>query len=234
MDAKLQLKIAMLGRLQDFLRAYPLGDEPGDKVIARFMERMDRLRALIAQQQDGAVSRTAENARRRELEQRMTRLPLRNLAGIAGALDKQHGEVAAALTQQVHNLSVQRFLTTARSIATTAQDHHDVLRANGMAEGTLEDLNAQIDEYEQALHDANAGRRAHTGAQAEVRELGRELMTMARQLEGMVRYRFHDKTEVLGAWKSARNVAWPVVQPVKAQVPAGTGAVVSQGAQPSQ
>ena len=34
-------------------------------------------------------------------------------------------------------------------------------------------------------------------------------MTMVQQLDGIVGYQFRDKPEILGAWESARNVAWP-------------------------
>ena len=30
------------------------------------------------------------------------------------------------------------------------------------------------------------------------------------KLDGIVGYQFRDKPEILGAWESARNVAWPV------------------------
>lgn len=231
MDGTLQLKLAMLGRLQDFLRAYPLGDEPSDQVVARFMERMDRLRALVAQQRDGAIARQAQNGKHRELRRKITFAPLRHLARIAGVLEADHAEVAATIGQPVHRLSADQFLATAQSIAATIQAQHDLLRSRGMAPETVEDLSVLLGEYGEAVRAANAGRRAHTGARAELRSLGRELMQVARQLDGIVEYHFRGNPEVLGAWKSARNVAWPVGEVVKAAV---APVVVSQEAQPSR
>jgi hypothetical protein len=231
----MRLKVGMLGRLQGFLRAHPLGDEPGDKVIARFTEKLDRVRALLLQQHEGEVNRQAENAKRRALQRQISQMPLRHLAGIASSLEPQHREVAATLGQSVHSLGTQKFRTTAQSIAATLQAHHDLLRSNGMAEGTLQDLTELLVEYEQAVSDADAARRAHTGARAELATLGRELMQMAHQLDRMVMYQFHDRPEVVGAWKSARNVAWPAGEVVKGTpvLSTGTAVVVSQEAQPS-
>ena len=227
MNGALLVILVMLGRLQDFLRAYPLGDVPSDNVVAQFMAKLDRLRALVAQQREGEVARAAQNGKHRELRRRITAGPLRHLARIALALEAEFAEVAAALQQPVRRLSMNEFLVTAQGIAATVQAQHDLLRARGMGPRMMEDLNGLLQEYEQAVHGANAGRRAHTGARAELRSLGRELIQMARQLDGIVVYHFRGNPEVLGAWKSARNVAWPVAEPVR---PAGRAVVVPQEA----
>jgi hypothetical protein len=79
-----------------------------------------------------------------------------------------------------------------------------------MSEESLEELSQMLQAYEQAVSDANAGLRAHTGARAELQSLARDLMRMLQQLDGIVLYRFRQEPEVQGAWKSARNIAWPV------------------------
>ena len=219
MDTRMQLKVVMLGRLQGFLRANPLGDEPADQVVARFMEKMDRLRALAAQQRAGLVAQAAENRKHREVRRQIIRRPLRHLARVAGSLDAGQRQIAAALAQPVDKLRGTDFLTTVQSIAATAQVHRDLLRSKGMSDATVQDLLTRIAEYDQAVSDADSGRRAHTGASTEIRTLGKALMELARQLDGLVVYRFHDLPEVLGAWESARNVAWPVPEPVKVEAP---------------
>ncbi len=212
MDGRLQLKLAMLARLQDFLRAYPLGDGPADEVVARFTEKIGRLRALMAQQQDGELARGAETGKHRMLRQKLSQLPLRHLARIASSLGDEHAELAAALGQDMRSISGERFIAAAQSIATTIQAQHDLLRSHGMAEGTLENLTGLLEDYAQAVRDGNAARRAHIGARAQMFQLGAELMRHARQLDGIVVYRFHENAELLATWRSARNIAWPVVE----------------------
>lgn len=218
MEGTLQLKLVMQVRLVDFLRAYPFDDGPADQVAARFQEKVARQQGLVAQQQDGEAAREAQVGKHNELRLQIIQLPLRHLAGVAASLEGEQPELAAAIVKSVHGVSGQRFLAALRSIVTTVQAQHVVLRARGMAEETLPTLTALLAEYEQAVSDANAARRAHTGARAEMHSLGRELMVLVRQLDGLVVFHFRDKPDVLGAWKSARNVAWPLSEPAKPAV----------------
>jgi hypothetical protein len=223
MDMILQLKLAMLVRVLDFLQAFPLRDEPADLVVARFQEGVTRFQVLVAQEQDGSVARQAQTGRHKQLRRKITRSPLHHLAAIAGSLEAEFPQVAAAVRQSVHNVGAQVFLATVRSITSVVEANHDVLRSHGMAEGTLEELKALTADYEKATRDANAGRRAHTGARAEMHALSRSLMQLLRQLDGMVVYRFRDQPEILGAWKSARNVAWPLDVAAKSGQPPANG-----------
>ena len=54
------------------------------------------------------------------------------------------------------------------------------------------------------------GRRDHVGASAELRAIGQELVEVTDILDGLVRYRFGEDTELMAAWASARNVFGPV------------------------
>lgn len=231
MDGRLQLKLAMLARLQDFLRAYPLGDGPVGDVVAQFTEKMGRLRALMAQQQDGELAREAETGKHKMLRHKLSQLPLRHLARIASSLADEHAEVAATLGQDMRNISGERFIAAAQSVATTIQAQHDLLRSHGMAEGTLENLTGLLQEYAQAVQDANTARRAHIGARAQMFQLGAELMRHARQLDGIVVYQFHENAELLATWKSARNIAWPAAEAPR--VPAAQLLLPKEG-QPSR
>lgn len=82
-----------------------------------------------------------------------------------------------------------------------------------MLPATPTELKTLLAEYEQAVSDAHAGRRSHTGARSEMQGLIRELMQMVRHLDGTVAFHFRGQPELLGAWKSARNVAWPADTP---------------------
>jgi hypothetical protein len=50
-------------------------------------------------------------------------------------------------------------------------------------------------------------------------------MRMLHQLDGIVLYRFRDQPELQGAWKSARNIAWPL--------PEGRPEAPAEGAKPA-
>ena len=78
-----------------------------------------------------------------------------------------------------------------------------------MPEGFLDQLNATLDRYEQALNQQHAGRAAHVGARAELEAVTSDIMLIIRQLDALNRFRFRSDAESLAAWKSARDVAWP-------------------------
>lgn len=220
MDGKLQVQLTTLVRILDFLLAYPFGDSPAARVVTRYGEGVARLRALVAQQREGVVTRTVEVSRRQELRRRMVRGPLRHLARVAAGLEAAQPQLAAAIGQPVRKLSGELFLATAHSIATTAEANQALLREEGLSEGTLTDLKELLAAYETALKEAGAGRRAHTGARAEMQVLGRDLMRMVKQLDGIVQYHYRAQPEVLGAWASARNFAWPVPEVAPPAIPA--------------
>lgn len=213
MDGKLQLKLAMLVRVEDFLRAYPFGDEPADQVVARFMEKLARFRVLVAQQQDGTATRTALVGQARQLRKRLSRGPLRHLEAAALALEVEEPTLAAAVRLPRTKMARQPFLAAVRSVVQAVEANAERLRGAGMSAEVPADLATLLASYEQAIHEKEVALRAHTGARAELTVLGRALMGLARQLDAQVSYRFADKPELQGAWTSARNVAWPVLQP---------------------
>lgn len=76
----------------------------------------------------------------------------------------------------------------------------------------IEELQGLLAAYDKAVSDADTGRRAHTGARAELRSLTSELVKMTHQLNGMMLYRIRQNPDLGGAWESARNIAWPAAK----------------------
>jgi hypothetical protein len=64
-------------------------------------------------------------------------------------------------------------------------------------------------EFEKTLEATRAGRRDHVGASSDLSAVATEIAEQVRLLDGLVRYRFGDNAELLGAWRSARNVLGP-------------------------
>jgi hypothetical protein len=78
-----------------------------------------------------------------------------------------------------------------------------------MSEQLLADLAAAVREFEKTLEATRAGRREHVGASADLRAVAAQIAIQMRLLDGLVRYRFGDNAELMGAWASARNVVGP-------------------------
>src|SRR3989440_11779108 len=103
----------------------------------------------------------------------------------------------------------QAFLTLARGMLTKATEQKDLLVSRGMSEQLLDDLAAALTAFEQTLEATRAARREHVGASADLDAVFSEISQQVRLLDGLVRYRFGDNAELMGAWASARNVEGP-------------------------
>jgi hypothetical protein len=67
------------------------------------------------------------------------------------------------------------------------------------------------------------------GASTDLEAIASEIGEQIRLLEGLVRYRFGNNVELMGAWASARNVVGPFRSTPEPEVGAGeTPAVVTQ------
>ncbi|MEO6058289.1 MAG: hypothetical protein ABIQ49_15805 [Gemmatimonadales bacterium] len=82
----------------------------------------------------------------------------------------------------------------------------------GMAESFPAELSARLDQFEAALHERHAGQASHTGARADLAAVSVEVMGLVNRIGALNEFRFRNDAEALGAWRSARNVAWPVAE----------------------
>ena len=91
-----------------------------------------------------------------------------------------------------------------------AKTFRELLIAKGMSPSLLEHLQVAVAELGDTLEAGREWRRDHVGASAELRAIGQELVEATDILDGLVRYRFGEDTELMAAWNSARNVFGPV------------------------
>jgi len=103
----------------------------------------------------------------------------------------------------------QAFATMARGMLEKATAHKELLVKRGMSETLIADITAAIEEFEQTLEATRAGRREHVGASADLRAVMAEVSEQVKVLDGVVRYRFGDNAELMGAWASVHSVVGP-------------------------
>jgi hypothetical protein len=122
----------------------------------------------------------------------------------------------------------QAFVTIARGMLEKATANKDLLGKRGMSEQLLSDIAAAIDAFEQTLDATRTGRRDHVGASADLRAVMAEVSEQVKVLDGVVRYRFGDNAELMGAWGSAHSVVGPfrsrTTVPVSPATPSDPGA----------
>jgi len=209
MEALIRVKIDMVVQVRAFLRANPFGEPKADAVMARFSDRVDYVLVLVAQQRDGVTSAKAARAHRRRIRSQLSKGPLRHLARIARAAAAAGPEVAEQFKQPIPNPNDQEFRANLVSVLDLAKANRELFGEHGMNERAIGDLERMLAEYDQAMEQAFAGRRAHTSARSQLRAVTSELLRIVRQLDGMMVYRFQEHPELEASWKSARNVAWP-------------------------
>jgi hypothetical protein len=211
MNFSIRRKLDMAGRVRDFCRTHPVPNPGHAAAVARLEERLTRAEALARQQVTGqqTVAGAVVNKEQLRLEIHKT---IALLAGLAGPAAKEERELAVGIVRPDMNGSHQAFLTRSRVAAATGATHQELLIRYGMPEGFLDELNAALDRYEQVLNEQHAGRAAHVGARAELEAVTSEIMLIIRQLDALNRFHFRRDAESLAAWKSARDVAWPLPQ----------------------
>ena len=211
MNFTIRRKLDMAARVRDFCRTHPGQNPAFTAAVERLDERLVRAEALAQQQVTGliAVSGAVANQEQLRLDIRKTVVLL---AGLAGAAAPEARDLRVGIVRPDVNSSHQAFLTRARVAAATASVHKEVLTRFGMPEGFLEELNGLLDLYEQSLNQRHAGRAAHVGASAELEAVTADIMVIIRQIDALNRVRFRSNAELLAAWKSARDVAWPITE----------------------
>jgi hypothetical protein len=162
--------------------------------LRRRFEMATRVRDFLRAHRTEGAEATAL-ARLEELLERAEVLAAQQRAGVVAtrAATEQRAEVRRALQGMLEKATARKELLVAR----------------GMSEKLLEDLSAAVDEFDKTLEATRAGRRDHVGASADLRAVATEITEQVRLLDGLVRYRFGDDPELMGAWASARNVLGP-------------------------
>lgn len=212
MNTSIRVRAAMAVRVRDFLQANPLGYQQGDTVVAQLATRVSRVEELLNAKKFGEQASRNSRHYREDLRKTITRVTLRQVLKVGKALSVAHPDVASGIRRPLGR-SERDFMASVNAIVQLVEANQPVFLEYGLSEAGLTELKTQFAEYQRSIGDANLARRTHTGAQAELRVLAREIMTMVQQLDGIVGYQFRGKPELLGAWKSARNVAWPGSQP---------------------
>jgi hypothetical protein len=209
MNIAIRRKLDMAGRVRDFCRTHPDQNPGHTAAVARLEERLARAEALAKQEVAGRLAVSGAVANKEQLRQEIQQT-VALLAGLAEPAAREEPDLRFVIVRPSIQLSHQAFLTRARVAADTAAAHKEVLIRYGMLEDFLTSLTAALDRFEQVLNEKHAGRAAHIGARAELDAVTSEIMLIVRQLDALNRFRFRKDAESLAAWKSAKDVAWPL------------------------
>ncbi len=209
MNAVYRRRLEMAARVREFLRAHNTDGVGQGLGLAKLEELINRAE-LLAGQQRGGVAVTRSATKQRDVVRRALQRKLLGYLRVVGAVAaKVNRELAQQFQMPPGNASQQALLTSARKMLERATAQKDVLVGLGMSEKVLAEVAGAIGELEQTLEATRAGRREHVGASADLKAVVAEIAEQVRLLDGVVKYRFGDNPELMGAWASARNVLGP-------------------------
>jgi hypothetical protein len=209
MNALLRRRLEMAARVRDFLRAHKT-DAVGEGLgLARLEELIQRAEVLVAQQRGGVVATRSATKQRETLRRALQSKLLLYLRAVGAVAAKENAELAVQFQLPPANASHQALLTVARGMLEKATAQKELFVSRGMSATLLDALASTLGEFEKTLEASREGRRNHVGASADLKAVAAEIKEQVRVLDGLVRFRFGDNAELMGAWASARNVLGP-------------------------
>ncbi len=219
-------------RALGFCRSHPYANARYNAAMEVLEERLTRANLLDSQHEAGRSTVSQMSVAKAELRRTILTRYLRPLGVIARSIASDQPGLVKQFTPPQEKTNKQKFLTLARTIQAEAVGHRDLFISYGLPETFFEDLSKAIDAYDDAEDGGNAGRTSHVGAYADLEGVAQEIMTLVRQLDAINRVRFLNDRELTAAWKSARDVAWPL-DTKPAPEPQPVPVVPGEGARPA-
>ncbi len=209
MNAGLRRRLEMAARVRDFLRAHKTDNIAEGTALARLEVLLERANVLAAQQLAGIKAQRSATEQRAEVRRGLQGKLLRYLAGVGRLAAMENAELGAQFRLPQTTAPNQAFVTLVHGMLEKAKAHRTLLVTQGMSDTLLDDITKALAEFEETLEASRTGHRDQVGASADLDLVSAEMTQLLRMLDGLVRYRFGDNGELMGAWKRVRNVLGP-------------------------
>ena len=207
MNAQLRRRLEMAARVRDFLRAHQMDGVGQDLGLTKLEQLLEHAENLATQQRTGVAVERSAVKQRQELRRALQPRILGYLSAVGAVVGTQDAALAEQFRMPSTNATHQALLTMSRAILEKATAQKELLVKLGMSAQVLDELATSLGQYEDTLQATSAGRREHVGARVDLQAVAAEISKQVRLLDKVVRYRFGDNAELMGAWESARNVA---------------------------
>jgi len=232
MKADLRRRLEMAVRVRDFLQAHRAEGIQGAEATAfdRLEELLARVQVSAAKQRAGVVAGHGSTEHRAAVRRALQSQLLKYLSAVGRVAARENAELAVQFKLPPTRATNMAFLTLARGMLQKATEQKALLVSRGMSEQLLDDLAAALAAFEQTLEATRAAKLEHVGASADLNAVFTEISQQVRLLDGLVRYRFGSKPELMAAWASARNVEGPFRSKADAPADGVTPAVIKPAA----
>ena len=134
---------------------------------------------------------------------------MRYVVRVGEMVAREHPELAGRFKAPDHNTNNAVFLARAWDLLNLAKTNQELLASQGLTSTQLDTLASAVTRFEGSTEKANAGRREHVGARADLSSVTTDLLELVGLLEVLNHTQFHDDAELQAAWESARNTAEP-------------------------
>lgn len=192
-----------------FLQEHPDPSTGGKAMADQLAQLIAHAEALAQQQHAGQATSTAATTRRSELRDQLF-VHFRSLVEIARTASKSEPGITLHFRIPRGRPNDTTLLALGRAGVAEALEHKDQLTALGMPDALLEQMTAELDEFAREGIRQRQSIAAHVGAGAELGAVMKELLAHLKHIDALQRLRFRDQPELAAAWKSARNVPYPV------------------------
>jgi hypothetical protein len=206
MQVNTRLRLAGGGQALAFVLAHP--DPAGAQVTTRLAGLLFRGRELAALQRTCQITITASVRLKAELRSSIWDQVMA-LAGISRAIARREPDLTVHLRLPRGRCSEATFMTTARVVVAEALARKELFVSNGMPSTQLDDIAADLDQYQAVLTRQCSALNAQVGATAQLTAIGLSVMRVLKHLDALHHRRFAKDPGLHAAWKTARNVAWP-------------------------
>jgi len=210
MNRVVRRRLDRLNRVYSFSKQHLTEVKGYVAAVTQLGEQLDRVGVLTLQSEAGDLEEDASTARKNELRQVIEADHPSHIVRIARSATPADPELRKRFRMPGRGVSLQAFLPAARAMAAEAASRKELLIGEGLPETFLEELNAALDGYAEAVNQKDIGRASHVGARPELAAITREMGLLVRRLDSINRYRFRQDGELLAAWNSVKDVAWPL------------------------
>ena len=232
MRTRSRKQLEMGRRAFEFSRAYP-DENPGyETALNRLGELLNRADILTDQQRNGFLEVGMATRRKNDLRRAIKQGHLKHLFRIARLAEKELPGLSARFRIALVGGTLLGFRAAARGMLAEATTRKELLMRHGLSVTVLDGLSAALDQFDEAVKQGVNGRRAHTGASADLASVGVEIVGIVSAMDGLNRVRFAGDDELLPAWERASSVyATPTVKEEETvpQPDAGSGEVPPAG-----
>ncbi len=208
MENMVRVRLAMGAQAAAFCKAHPDTNPATGQVAAKLIELSARAGTLLEQKEQGRGAASAavldKAAARRAVGE-----DLKALRKIVREAERKHPEVAIHRKSQKSRASVTEYYANARVALDNATALKEILVPFGLSDELLASLTQGLDTLKAAIDHRLDAVGARITARADLELVSHQIVGVVNSLDAVHAVRFKQSPEVLAAWKSARNVAWP-------------------------